>query len=173
MLPSIDVVLDEVRRRLDFQFELSDSHDFKASVILGTSGVVIAILLTALPLSQSQLASLLELVAYKTVVLTMIEMSLLVLVVSIILCIIVLWIKNYDRPPCLDRLREHYIVEQKEETQLQLIDVFIPAIGNNDKILKRQTNLIRAAVILLSIGLLIFIGLVSWFIMIFLKVIVL
>jgi hypothetical protein len=152
---------------------LSDSHDFKASIILGTSGIVIALLLTALPLAQSQLASLLELMVYKTVVLTIIGISLLVLFASIILSVIVLWIKNYDRPPCLDRLREHYIIEQKEETQLQLIDVFIPAIVNNEKILKRQANLIRTAAILLSIGLLTFIGLLSWFIMIFLKIIIL
>jgi len=170
-LPSTDLVLDEVRRRLDFQFELSDSHDFKASIVLGTSGIVIAMLLTALPLAQAQLDSLLKVVEYKTAVLAAIGISLLVLFVSIILSITVLWIRNYNRPPRLERLRNYYIAEPKEETQLQLIDIFIPAIDNNEKILKRQTYLIRAATVLLSIGLLIFISLLSWFIMIFFKAI--
>lgn len=171
MLPSIGSVLEEVRRRLDFQFELSDSHDFKASIILATSGVIIAILLTALSLAQSQLYGLLQVAEYKIKMLAMTGLSLLVLFGSIILSIIALWIRNYNRPPSLQRLRDHYIAEPEDETQLQLIDIFIPAINNNEKILKLQTYLIRAATILLSIGLLIFVGLLSWLIMIFLKVI--
>ncbi len=173
MLPSVDLVLDEVRRRLDFQFELLDSHDFKASIVLGTASIVIAMLLTALPLAQSQLGSLSKVAEHRVIVLALIGMSLFLLFVSIVISIIVLWIKNYSRPPSLQRLRDVYMAESEEKTQLQLIDNFMDAIDKNEKIVKRQSNLIKAAIIFLSIGLLIFIGLVSWFIMIFLKVIVL
>jgi hypothetical protein len=173
VLPSIDIVLDEVRRRLDFQFELLNSHDFKASIVLGTSSVVIAVLLATLPLAQSQLDSLSRVVEYKIALSVLIGIPLLVLFTSIIISIIVLWIRNYNRPPRLQRLREHYIAEPQQKIQLQLIDNFMDAIDRNERIVKCQANLIRTASILLSIGLLTFIGLLSWFIMIFLKIIIL
>ncbi len=39
-LPSIDIVLDEVRRTLDFQFELLDGLVTKSGIVLGVSGVI-------------------------------------------------------------------------------------------------------------------------------------
>jgi hypothetical protein len=173
VLPSINIVFDEVRRRLDFQFELLASHDFKASIVLGTDSVVIAILLAALPLAQSQLDNLSNVMEYKILLLVMIVISLFTLFGSIILSVIVLWIRNYNRPPSLDRLRHHYIAEPVDATQLQLIDSFMEAIDKNEKTVKRQSSFIKIATVLLIIGLLILICLLVWFILLFLKVVVL
>lgn len=173
MLPSIDIVLDEVRRRLDFQFELLTSHDFKASIVLGTSSVIIAILLAALSLAQLQWDNLSNVAEYKIMLLVMIVISLLTLFISMVLSVLVLWIRNYNRPPCLERLRNHYIAEPLDTTRLQLIDNFIDAIAKNEKTVNRQSNFIKVATVLLSTGLLIFICLLVWCILLFLNVIVL
>jgi len=173
VFPSISVVLDEVRRRLDFQFELLDSHNFKASIVLGTSSVVITILLAALALSQSQLSSLLTAIEYRIILSALILIAVLVLFVSIVLSVIVLWVRDYNRTPSIEWLRDNYMSKPAETTMEQLIENFIDTINKNEKTVKGQASLIKTATASLCIGLFIFICLLAWFILIFLKVIVL
>lgn len=47
-LPSIDIVLDEVRRKLDFQFEQLDGIRMKSGIVLGVAGVIFTLLVTNL-----------------------------------------------------------------------------------------------------------------------------
>lgn len=167
-LPSIDIVLDEVRRRLDFQFELSDSHDFKASIILSISCVIIAILLAALTLIQPQIVNLRKSLGLLAM-LALLGAPVLFLIISIILSLIALRIKNYERPPELDRLRNFYLNKAPAETQLELTDIMIPAIRKNEISLTCQTCLIKNATIFLVVGLMLFIGLLTWFMVILLS----
>jgi len=168
-LPSVHIVLDEVRRRLDFQFELSNSLDFKASIALGTSGLTFALFLAALPLAQPHLSNLLHSPADELTASILIVASFSVLFASTVLSIVVLWIKKYDRPPSLDRLRNHYIAEPVDDTELALIDTFVQSIAVNEKTLKWQANLVKIATALLVGGLLIFMCLLCWFTFVFFK----
>ncbi len=142
-LPSIDVVLEEVRRKLDFQFEQLNSLDIKASVVLGVAGVVLTIVLTSL--LSGQLAGGTNLQLAKT--------ALVIIFVALALSIVKLWIKKYHRPPKLDRLRFHYIVEDSEVTKLRIIDISLRDIDDNDKTLNWQIWLVRCSYIILSLGL--------------------
>ena len=46
-LPSIDIVLDEARRKLDFQFEQLDGLNTKSGILLGVAGVIFTLLITS------------------------------------------------------------------------------------------------------------------------------
>jgi len=142
-LPSIDVVLEEARRKLDFQFEQLNSLDTKASIVLGVAGVVLTIVLTSL--LSGHLGEGTNLQLAKT--------ALVLIFVAFALSIVKLWIKRYHRPPKLDRLRSHYIVEDSEVTKLRIIDISLQAINDNDKMLNYQTWLVRCSYIILSLGL--------------------
>ncbi len=146
-LPSIDIVLDEVRRKLDFQFEQLDGLDTKASIVLGIAGVGLTIVVTYL-----------YSVAFDEIICARLTKAALALIfVPLVLCIALsiaeLWIKKYDRPPKLERLRSHYITESAEETKLKIIDISLKAIEDNANLLNRQIWLVRLSYISLSIGL--------------------
>ena len=142
-LPSIDIVLDEARRALDFQFEQLDGLDTKASIVLGIAGVVFTIVLTNLLLVEFAAEANLHLA----------KAALVPISLAFVLSIVKLWIKKYKKPPSLERLRSYYIAEDLEKTKLRIIDVYLKAVDDNAKLLNYQVWLVKCSYILLSIGL--------------------
>ena len=152
-LPSIDIVLDEVRRTLDFQFELLDGLVTKSGIVLGVSGVILALLVTSL-LGQSDLANLL-----------LVEVALVLIFLSLILSFISISMGKWDKPPQLERLRSHYISEPANETKLKIIDIVRDAIEKNDDGIKMRVRLWKSSYFILAIGLgllAVWIGIVVW-----------
>lgn len=141
-LPSIDVVLDETRRSLDFQFDQIDGLVTKSGIVLGVAGITFTLLVTHM-LDQSGLPSNLFLF-YATLIL---------IFASLVLSFIPIWIMKWGRPPNLNRLRDHYIVEHIGTTKLSVIDECLEAIDSNKKLIGRLVRLIRSSYVLLGIGL--------------------
>ena len=152
-LPSIDIVLDEVRRTLDFQFARLDGLVTKSGLVLGVSGVILTLLVTSF-LGESDLASpLLIKVAFAPILL------------SLILSFISISIGKWDKPPQLERLRSHYITQPANTTRLKIIDIVRGAIENNDKHIKTKVCLWKSSYFILGIGLgllAIWLGIVIW-----------
>lgn len=142
-LPSVDVVLEEARRKLDFQFNQLDSLDTKASIVLGSAGVILMLLLTAVLVVDRYMGFTLELA----------KASFILVSVAIILSVIKLWVRTYQRPPHLDWLRRYYIVKNPNETKLKMIDSLLKAISYNDEILNKQSSLVKCSYVFLLIGL--------------------
>ena len=141
-LPSIDIVLDEVRRTLDFQFEQLDGMDTKSGIVLGIAGVVLTLLVTSLlGLSDAAANSLLVKVALAPILL------------SLILSFILISVRKWDKPPQLERLRSHYIAEPADETKLKVIDISMEAIEKNDKRIKTRVRLLKSSYFILAVGL--------------------
>lgn len=153
-LPSIDVVLDEVRRKLDFQFEQIDGVSTKSGIVLGVAGVIFTLLVTNL-LSQSSTISNLFLA----------KIALIPIFVSLVLSFVPIYIIKWDRPPNLNRLRDYYIVKNIENTKLNVVDKCLEAVDNNQKLISKLFCLIKCSYILLLIGLAllaIWIGMIIW-----------
>jgi len=152
-LSSIDIVLDEVRRTLDFQFARLDGLVTKSGLVLGVSGVILTLLVTSF-LGESDLASpLLIKVAFAPILL------------SLILSFISIYIVKWGKPPQLERLRSHYITQPANETRLKIIDIVMEAIENNDKRIKARVCLWKSSYVILGIGLVflaIWLGIVVW-----------
>ena len=152
-LPSIDIILDEVRRTLDFQFAQLDGLATKSGLVLGVSGVILTLLVTSF-LGESDLASPL-----------LIKAAFAPILLSLILSFISISIGKWAKPPQLERLRSHYITQPAKETRLKIIDIVIEAIGNNDKRIKARVCLWKSSYVILGIGLVflaIWLGIVVW-----------
>ncbi len=153
-LPSIDIVLDEVRRKLDFQFEQLDGISTKSGIVIGVAGVIFTLLVTNL-LGQSNTISNLYLA----------KIALIPIFASLVLSFVPIYIIKWDRPPNLNRLRDYYIVKDTENTKLNVIDKCLEAVDDNQKLIDKLFRLIKCTYILLLIGLAslaVWIGIIIW-----------
>ena len=146
-LPSIDIVLDETRRTLDFQFEQLDGLDTKSGVILGIAGVVITLLITALVEKPDFFGEVWLKILVALVVI--------VLFVSLFLSYRNIRISKWSKPPEIMTLRTDYIVKDIQETKLKTMDTMLTAIKENDKILDRRIYLFKCSYHILFSGLVI------------------
>lgn len=154
-LPSIGIVLEEVRRRLDVQFDQIDSLITKSGIVLGIAGVIFTLLAVNLLDNKSST------VANSILA----QIALIPIFASIVVSFVPIYIIKWRRPPNVERLRWHYIVEDVETTQLNIIDKCLEAIGDNKKLLKSLTCLIKCSYFLLLIGLAllaVWMGMVIW-----------
>lgn len=142
-LPSIDLVLDETRKRLDLQFEQINNLDTKASIALAASGVVLAAFLAAL---QSETISDIRNYLCLTIIVVTLILS------ALAFAVVGLWIKKYERPPKPERLRDYYIVKDDNYTKLHIIDAGLEAIEYNHSRLVWKIRVIKFSFVTLSIG---------------------
>lgn len=141
-LPSIDIVLEETRRKLDFQFNQIDGLVTKAGIVLGAAGIIFTILVTYI-LGQSSMPP--NLLLFTT--------TLILIFGSLVLSFVPIYIMKWDRPPNLTRLRDHYIVEDVGTTKLDIIDKCLEAIDNNKKLIDKLFRLTKCSYIILLLGL--------------------
>jgi len=141
-LPSMDIVLDEVRRTIDFQFEQIDGLDTKAGITLGIAGVILTLLVTSMLGQSNAIANSL-----------LVKVALVPMLLSLILSFISISVRKWDKPPQLERLRSHYITQPADETKLKIIDISMDAIENNDKHIKTRVCLLKSSYFILAIGL--------------------
>jgi len=147
-LLSIDIVLDEVRRRLDFQFGQLDGFSTKAGIVLGIAGVVFALLINiwfSLPIGTTGLE--------------LMQISLIFIIMALILSFLMIFILRWNRSPNLNRLRDYYIFKDVKETKLNIIDKCMEGIDENQRQIDRLVCILRCAHTLLLVGLLL---LVIW-----------
>lgn len=141
-LPSIDIVLEEARRKLDSQFDQLNGLVTKSGIVLGVSGIIFTLLVTHI-LDHSGL----------TPNLFLFSATLILIFASLVLSFIPIWIMKWDRPPNLNRLRDHYIVEDIGATKLSVIDKCLEAIDSNKKSIDKLFRLVKCSYVVLLIGL--------------------
>lgn len=140
-LPSIDIVLEEVRRTLDYQFQQARNLDTKSGIVLGTSGIILAILASILHGHSDSLNNI-----------NIIRGALCATLLSFLLSFITLNIRKWDRPPEVNRLRSHYIIEDSEQTKLRVIDIYLDAIRRNQRRIKQKIYLVQSSFSILAIA---------------------
>jgi hypothetical protein len=140
--PSIDIVLDEVRRKLDFQFEQLDGLDTKSGIVLGIAGVIFTLLVTTLLEKHDTVVNFL-----------LIKVALAPILISLILSFVTVSIRKYDRPPKLERLRNYYISEDAKKTKRSIIDISLAAIQKNEELIKKRVCLVKWSYTILAVGL--------------------
>lgn len=140
--PSIDIVLEEARRRLDFQFDQLDGLVTKSGIVFGAAGIIFTLLVTHI-LDQSSIPPNLSLFAG----------TLILIFSSLVLSLVPIYIMKWHRPPDLNRLRDYYIVKDVGTTKLNVIDICLEAVDSNRKLLDKLFCLIKCSYILLLVGL--------------------
>jgi hypothetical protein len=142
VLLSIDIVLDEVRRKINFQFEQIDGLVNKSGIILGIDGIIFTILITNL-INRSSMASNQFLA----------EIALVPIFASLTLCFIPILVRRWETPPNINRLRDYYIVKDQVITKISIIDKCLEAIDKNRNLIDKLFFLIKISLGLLFIGL--------------------
>jgi uncharacterized protein YacL len=148
-LPSIDIVLDEARRTLDFQFEQLDGLDSKSGVMLGIAGVVITLLVSTLVSILIGKPGLNDLLV--KIIGTIIGVT---FSISLILSYTNLRIGKWNKPPELETLIKNYASEDLHTTKCRIIGTIQEAVQKNDKLLKERICLYKCSYNVLFIGLL-------------------
>jgi len=142
--PSIDIVLDEARRKLDFQFQQLDGLDTKSGTLLGINGVLMALLITGV-IEYSHQPNII-----------LVKLALAPIFISFILSLISIITRNWDNPPKLKYLRSKYIDKNAVETKLSIIDIFIEAVENNTGRIQFKISLWRLSYVTLALGVILF-----------------
>ena len=143
-LPSIDIVLDEARRKLDTQFEQIDGLDTKAGIILGIAGVILALLVTTLLGKQDTVVNSF---------IILIKVALASIFISLILSFLAISLSKYGGTPKLERLRNYYMSKDAEKTKKMLVDTYLQSTDENKKLIEKKVCLAQWAHIILAIGL--------------------
>jgi len=144
-LPSIDIVLDEARRTLDFQFEQHDGLDTKSGIILGTAGVIIGLLVTA-SIAMPDLSNSLF-------VRIMVSIIAVTLFISLFLSYWNLRIRKWSKPPELETLINDYASKDMYTTKCKVIGTIQDAVKKNEKLLKERVCLYKRSYTMLLVGL--------------------
>lgn len=144
-LPSIDVVLDEARRTLDFQFEQHDGLDTKSGIILGIAGVILSLLVTA-SIAMPDLSDSLF-------VRIMVPIIAVTLFISLFLAYWNLRIRKWNKPPEIDTLINNYASKDIYTTKCRVIGTIQEAVRKNEQLLKERLNLYKRSYTMLLAGL--------------------
>lgn len=141
-LPSIDIVLHEARRKLDFQFEQLDGLDMKSGIIIGVSGVVLALLVTNLLSPSNAIPND-----------SLLRASLISIFASLVISLVSIIIRKWKRPPNIETLRLKYIVKPTDETKLRIIDISMAAADKNKTQIDMRIRLLKCSYGILGAGL--------------------
>jgi len=144
-LPSIDIVLDEARRTLDFQFEQHDGLDTKSGIMLGIAGVVIT-LLVSVSIAVPDFSNL-------SIVKIMVSIISALLFISLLLSYLNLRIRKWQKPPEIETLIKNYASEDSQTTKCRIIGTMEDAVRKNDELLKERLYLYKCSYSILFAGL--------------------
>lgn len=150
-LPSIDIVLNEARRALDFQFEQLNSLDTKSGIVLGTVGVIITLFASALinmPVLSDSCAIIIVVVTISIMLFT-----------SLLLSYINLRISKWHKPPDLEVLIKEYASKDPYKTKCKIIGTMNKAIKENEELRQRRIylykwsyNILFAGLVIIAVG---------------------
>jgi uncharacterized protein YacL len=138
---SIDEILNEARRALDFQFESQDGLDTKSGILIGIAGVVITLMVTELIRTPSLLTRIMAIIIV------------LVFFVSLLYSYMNIRIRDWQKPPDIDALIKEYEHEDAHTTKCKLSGTIQLAIKKNQIIFEKRIELYKRSYKVLFIGL--------------------
>lgn len=142
--PSLDVAFQEVKARLEMQFQAISALDTKASIVLGFCGVILASSFWSLQNSGQTLC----------IWLTM--SPLLLVFIAAIFSLIAYRVVEYRRDPEPRPLVENYLGKKSDETAKQILDNWVISFEENKRKIKRKVKLVRLSFLFLTFGIILF-----------------
>ena len=136
---TLELIYNEVKNRLNTQFQSLDGLNTKASVIIGFVGVIIGISLQLYSQSNSYLFGL----------------CMALFMISIFFSFSAYKGKRYRRDPEPRKLAEKYLREDSKKVMKKLIDNFIESFEDNKTKIEEKVKYINYSLILLFVGLIV------------------
>jgi hypothetical protein len=136
LLPSLDLLLDQVARERETMNSHAESLDTKAGVVLGFSGVVVGLGATAQQVDANTV---------------LFQCGLGVAVLAALFAAIAFLPRRY---PVLEveRLRESNLTASADETRLELLDTQIEMVREAAALVKEKGRRVRVAVVCLAVA---------------------
>ena len=138
---TLELIYNEVKDRLNIQFQSLDGLNTKASIIIGFVGVIIGISLNL----------------YSDENLHLFIGSMLLFLGAAFLSFSAYKVEGYRRDPEPRKLTEKYLREDDKKVKKQLIDNFIQSFEDNKSRIEKKVKYINYSLILLFIGLIVLI----------------
>ncbi len=138
---TLELIYNEVKDRLNTQFQSLDGLNTKASVIIGFVGVIIGISLQLYSQSNSYLFG----------------SCMTLFMISIFFSFSAYKIKSYRRDPEPRALTGKYLSDDSKKVKRQLIDNFIKSFEDNKTHIEEKGKSINYSIILLFVGLIVLI----------------
>jgi len=139
---TLELIYNEVKDRLNTQFQSLDGLKTKASVIIGFVGVIIGISLQLYSQSNTYLFG----------------SCMILFMISIFFSFSAYIVKSYRRDPKPRALTEKYLSEDSKNVKRQLIDNFIESFEDNKTKIEKKGKYINYSLILLFVGLIVLIS---------------
>ncbi|MCK4732355.1 MAG: hypothetical protein KAT65_07850 [Methanophagales archaeon] len=139
---TLELIYNEVKDRLNTQFQSLDGLNTKASIIIGFVGVIIGISLQLYSQSNSYLFG----------------SCMTLFMISIFLSFSAYKVESYRRDPKPRKLTENYLREEGKNVKKKLIDNSIQSYENNKNRIEKKVKYINYSLILLFVGLIVLIS---------------
>ena len=144
-LTSLDLAYDEAKRILDIQFELVESLDTKASILVGLCGVALAALFGS---AESMFASMDLSVRAGLIA------AALAFVVSGVLGVLAYWPQTYETSPSIKRFTEKYLLWQPRNVKYVILHMFIRNYTRNSALIEGKVRRLKCSFFTLLLGIL-------------------
>ena len=138
---TLELIYNEVKDGLNTQFQSLDRLNTKASVIIGSVGVIIGLSLQSYPQSNSYLFG----------------SSMTLLMIGIALSLSACKVKSYRRDPEPRALTIIYLREDGKKVKKQLIDNFIASYEDNKTKIEKKVKYINYSLAFSFVGLIVLI----------------
>ena len=139
---TLELIYNEVKDRLNTQFQSLDGLNTKASVVIGFVGVIIGISLQLYSQSNTYLFC----------------SCMILFMISIFFSFSAYKIKSYRIDPKPRALTEKYLMEDDKKVKKQLIDNFIESFEDNKNKIEKKGKYINCSLIFLFVGLIVLIS---------------
>lgn len=139
---SVSVIFEVIKNLLTVQQSQKTSLENKASMLMAFAGGMFALLMgareTLLTIPHASKVFLL--------------IGIILFAISVILTIIVTWVRSYRIDPNPEVLAQEYVNKTPEETKLQLISNMIGSWKENSVLIERNALFLRAAFLLQALS---------------------
>ena len=139
-LPSLEVVFQEVKARLQMQFAAIGALDTKASIILGIGGLILVSSLSSSHGIGHGVCAWLK------------TGSQVLICAAAILSLSAYWVVTYRRDPEPRPLAQNYLMKASSQTKKQILDNWIESFEENQGKINTKVKFLKFSFVFLTLG---------------------
>ena len=140
-MPETDELLATNSQTLDQQMIRTEKLDAVSGIMLGVTGMLLALILMIILRCPDQ-----------TINLLIVRVALIPTVFSLVLSFSCVNIRKFVQAPRLEQLRAYYIAGDVDATKRKIIEIYSAGIPQNEKIIKLRRTLVEWAIAVLTVS---------------------
>lgn len=140
-IPETDELLAINSQTLDQQMIRTEKLDAVSGIMLGLTGLLLALILIIILRCPDQ-----------TINLLIIRVALIPTILSLLLSFICVSIRKFVQAPRLEQLRAYYIAGDVEATKRNIIEIYSAGIPQNERIIRLRKTLVEWSIAIVTVS---------------------